>query len=374
MNHSDILKKNAMDSFQAQVESYLLGKIEVGVWPVGSKVPSERELAEALGVSRTTVRNAFLALTSRGIFERAIGQGTFVRRGVESKAVPGEYKGTLGYVVCKERGSRRPLSSEAFYFDVFSGIEEETSRSGRHTLFTYLDDFDGEELDAFESFAAKVDGIVVEEGRNGEFFRRLRSYGIPAVLLAPTTAAEGFDLVTMDLAAGVEKAVRAMRGKGHRRIAVVNGPLGIDTARLRYEAWRAAMAASGAEPEERLVAGGSGWTAEDGYAAVRSLMERSPDLTAIFCANDLLAIGALSALAELGIAVGPDVSVVGFDDTELARHSAPPLTTMRIHSRDMARTAARRLLERIEKPDQPAVKIEFPIDLVERKSLMEVRS
>ena len=88
----------------------------------------------------------------------------------------------------------------------------------------------------------------------------------------------------------------------------------------------------------------------------------------MFCANDLLAVGALSALAEAGRRVPEEISVVGFDDTELARHCAPPLTTMRIHSRDMARSAARRLLERVENASLPAVRIEFPIDLVIRKS------
>ena len=97
-------------------------------------------------------------------------------------------------------------------------------------------------------------------------------------------------------------------------------------------------------------------------------MARCPDLTAVFCANDLLAIGALSALAKLGRKVPADVSVVGFDDSEWARHSAPPLTTMKIHSRTMARAAVRRVLERIETPDLPPVVVEFPIDLIPRES------
>ena len=102
------------------------------------------------------------------------------------------------------------------------------------------------------------------------------------------------------------------------------------------------------------------------------LLERNHRLTAVFCANDLLAIGALSALSERALSVPDDVSVIGFDDSELARHASPPLTTMRIHSRDMARAAARRLLERIENGSLPPVRIEFPIDLVVRKSCKEV--
>jgi len=199
------------------------------------------------------------------------------------------------------------------------------------------------------------------------------SSGVPAVLLAPTAQHEGMDLVTMDLAAGVSRAVGYLRELGHTRIAAINGPLRLESARVRAQAWREAMQLSGAEPGESLADGDQGWSAEAGHASMLRLLDRNPDLTAVFCANDLLAIGALSALAERSVRVPEDVSVIGFDDTELARHALPPLTTMRIHSRDMARSAARRLLERMENASMPPVRIEFPIDLVIRKSCKEVQ-
>jgi DNA-binding LacI/PurR family transcriptional regulator len=266
--------------------------------------------------------------------------------------------------------TRKPISTEIFYFDVFLGIEEETSRSGRHTLFSYLDDFDAGELEAFHAFLGKVDGVIVEEARNRKLLEILANSGMPAVLFAPTEPFPGLDLVTMDLASAVRGAVVYLQGLGHERIAIVNGPLRLDSARVRFQAWRDGM---GAFADERLVDGGDDWSAEEGYAAMNRIIDRCPDLTAAFCANDLLAIGALSALSERSIRVPDDVSVIGLDDSELARHSSPPLTTMRIHSRDMARTAARRLLERLENRSAPAVRIEFPIDLVVRRSCQEVK-
>jgi DNA-binding LacI/PurR family transcriptional regulator len=369
---SQTIRKNTKDSMQAQVESFLLNRIESDVWKVGARIPSERELAVELDVSRTTVRNAVLALTARGLFERSVGQGTFVRRTPGPKAPTRTSTGTLGYVVCKEKSERRPIAAEAFYFDVFLGLEEETARSGRHTLFTYLDDYDSEELEIFRSFLAKVDGVIVEEARNPVFLETARASGVPTVLLAPTATIEGLDLVTMDLAAGAKRAVRYLRELGHERIAIVNGPLRLESARTRFLAWKEAMAETGAPVDESFVDGDEGWSAEAGYAAMGRLLGRRPELTAVFCANDLLAIGALSALTERSRRVPDDVSVIGFDDTELARHSSPPLTTMRIHSRDMARSAARRLLERVESTGLPPVRIEFPIDLVTRKSCKEV--
>jgi len=370
----ETIQKNARDSMQAQVESFLLSRIGSDAWPVGAKIPSERELAVELDVSRTTVRNAVLALTARGLFERSVGQGTFVKRKQGPKAGPRITTGTLGYVVCKEKSERKPIASEAFYFDVFLGIEEETARSGRHTLFSYLDDYDPEEREAFRAFLEKVDGVIIEEARNRDLLELVKASGVSTVLLAPTASIEGLDLVTMDLAAGGRAAVRHLQELGHTRIAVVNGPLRLESARVRFLAWKEAVAETGGVPDERLVDGDEGWSAEAGYAAMNRLIARCPDLTAVFCANDLLAIGALSALSEKARRVPDDVSVIGFDDSELARHASPPLTTMRIHSRDMARTAGRRLLERVENGSLPPVRIEFPINLVIRKSCKEVKA
>lgn len=368
-----IIQRNVLESMQTQVETFIRTRIGSGEWGLGAKIPSERDLALKLEVSRTTVRNAVQALWAQGLFERRIGQGTFVRSipaaaRVETRA----RRGNLGYVVCKERALRKPLSMEAFYFDVFSGIEEETVKSGRHLLFTYLDDQSPEEIASLEGFADKVDGLVMEEVRNPAVLAKVVAWGIPTVLVAPTTAEPKLDLVTMDLAQGARKAVDHLRSLGHRSIGIINGPLRFESARVRFSGWKDALRTAGIEPESRLVDGDQGWTAEAGFQAMERLLARCPDLTAVFCANDLLAIGALSALARGGRRCPGDISVVGFDDTELARHSVPPLTTMKIHSQSMARAATRRVLDRIETPDLPPVVMEFPIDLVPRESCREI--
>jgi LacI family transcriptional regulator len=359
---------------QTQVENFILDKIESNEWPVASKIPSERELSTKLQVSRTTVRNAIQELTMRGLFDRRIGQGTFVsHRMSERPPSDASRKGTFGYVVCKQRAVRKPISSEAFYFDVFAGIEEESVKSGRHMLFSYLDEGSAEEVSAFMGFLEKVDGVVIEEARDPTFLDLVVRSGIPAALLGPTATHERLDCVTMDIGAGVRKAIRFLRGLGHERIGIVNGPLDLESARVRYAAWKDEVRAAGCSADENLACGGEGWSAEAGYEAMDSLLLRRPDITAVFCANDLLAIGALSALTKRGLRVPEDVSVIGFDDTELARHSSPPLSTMRIYSRDMARSAVRRVLERIEDGSLPPIKLEYPIELIVRESCKEVK-
>ena len=101
---------------------------------------------------------------------------------------------------------RKPISAEAFYFDIFAGVEEEAVRSGRHLLFSYLDDWDREEIETFNKFLEKVDGLVIEEARNPEFLDMIVSSRIPAVLIAPTATHAKLDIAYMDIAGGVQKA------------------------------------------------------------------------------------------------------------------------------------------------------------------------
>jgi len=365
----EFIKKNVLESMQAQVETLIRSKVRSGEWGPGRKIPSEREMAELLDVSRTTVRNALQALTQQGLFERRIGQGTFVRAADRAAPPVGPSgQGTLGFVVCKDRALRKPLASESFYFDVFTGIEEETVRSGRHLLFTYLDESNPAERAAFSGFLDKVDGLVLEECRRPDLLQELAERRLPVVLLAPTLAHPRYDLVTADFRRGARQAVEHLLALGHRRIAVVNGPLDQESARLRYGGWQDALQAAGVEGPDRLVSGNLGWSAEAGARAMEGLLDQHPAPTAVFCANDLLAIGAVSALGRRGLRIPQDVSVVGFDDTEWSRHAVPPLTTMRLHAQPMARAAIRKLIERLEFPESPPVTVEFPIDLVDRES------
>jgi LacI family transcriptional regulator len=130
---------------------------------------------------------------------------------------------------------------------------------------------------------------------------------------------------------------------------------------------------TGSVPEE-LAASNAGWTAEAGHRGMKELLEKSSRPTAVVCANDLIAVGALSAAVEAKLTVPDDISIIGFDDSEMAELSSPPLTTMKLYSRQMAHTAAKRLIERLEDATIPAIITEFPIDLIIRKSCREVKN
>ena len=146
---------------------------------------------------------------------------------------------------------------------------------------------------------------------------------------------------------------RHLIARGHRRIAMVCGPQRNYDAAERLRGYHTALAESGIEHEASLVVRGD-FSELSGYGAVSQLLELEPRPTAIFAANDSMAIGALSALREAGLRVPDDVAVAGFDDIPLARYMNPPLSTVHVDISQLGERAAALLLTSLKKGQSPA--------------------
>ncbi|MEV6765016.1 LacI family DNA-binding transcriptional regulator [Streptomyces sp. NPDC051105] len=214
-----------------------------------------------------------------------------------------------------------------------------------------------------------VDGIVIsepidEEGDGGAVPTDVRVpvlvLGAPVATTAPGTVAAG---VGADLLA--RAATEHLLDLGHRTVHHLAGPQRWYAARDRLRGWREALAARGCD-EPSVVEGD--WSAASGYAAGRELAA-DPGVTAVFAANDDMAIGLIRALTEAGRTVPDDVSVVGFDDIPVAAFVTPPLTTVRQPFDAVAREGLRLLVHAIEKPgaDLPPAN-DPPVELVLRAS------
>ncbi|MFJ9097291.1 LacI family DNA-binding transcriptional regulator [Streptomyces sp. NPDC102405] len=212
-----------------------------------------------------------------------------------------------------------------------------------------------------------VDGIVISEpiddGHGDDLSARV---DVPVLVLGapplsvPRTLAGG---VGADLMA--RRATEHLLELGHDTVHHLAGPWRWYAARDRLEGWRSTLAAHG-RTVPRVVEGD--WSAASGYTAGRELA-RDHDMTAVFAANDDMAIGLVRALAEAGRRVPEDVSVVGFDDIPVAAYVTPPLTTMRQPFDTVAQEGLKRLVHSIENPDAPPLSaVEPPVDLVVRAS------
>ncbi|OAH14510.1 LacI family DNA-binding transcriptional regulator [Streptomyces jeddahensis] len=214
-----------------------------------------------------------------------------------------------------------------------------------------------------------VDGIVISEpidegGDEGEVSARV---DVPVLVLSAPPPFTAPRVLTAGGCADVmaRAATEHLLDLEHLTVHHLAGPQPWYAARDRLDGWRAALAGRG-RPEPPVVAGD--WSAASGYAAGRELAS-DPDVTAVFAANDDMAIGLIRALTEAGLRVPEDVSVVGFDDTPVAAYVTPPLTTVRQPFDAVAQDGLKRLVHAIENPQaDPLVASDPSVDLVVRAS------
>ncbi|WP_292696338.1 LacI family DNA-binding transcriptional regulator [Mesorhizobium sp.] len=194
---------------------------------------------------------------------------------------------------------------------------------------------------------------------------------IPVILLNCYTADYAFPAVVPSEIAGGQSSTRHLISHGHRRIATITGEPWMQAAQDRLKGYRRALATADIPFDPELVVEGD-WSASAGYAATVKLLALRDKPTAIFCQNDRTAIGCYEALKEAGLHIPGDISVVGYDDEEIARHLFPPLTTSILPHMAMGQWA----IEQLEAPAAPGrgrypiTKLECP--LVERESVRGV--
>jgi LacI family transcriptional regulator len=265
-----------------------------------------------------------------------------------------------------------PDITNPFYAELVAGVHELTLERG-YTMLLCTTDFDPEQeerylrlLRAKHVDGALVDGLVLPPERIARFVED----GFPIVCLDRDVDSPAVPLVQVDNRTGARIATEHLLSLGHRRIAHITGaPARISEERLL--GYQAALADAGIAPDSSLVAMGS-FTEAGGYEAMRTLMAIAQRPTAVFAANDLSAIGALSAVSAAGRSVPGDVSLVGFDDVRLSRYTSPPLTTIRQPAGKIARRATELLLGMIAGRPPRKLRHPFAPELVVRDSTASV--
>jgi DNA-binding LacI/PurR family transcriptional regulator len=190
---------------------------------------------------------------------------------------------------------------------------------------------------------------------------------VPAVAVSSHSPAPGVTNIVLDHDLAARLALEHLRGLGHERIAFMQGAPGITDARYRWKSILTVAAEMGIEiaPERCMQLQEASQTPEAGHMVMRELLEKRGDFTAVFCFNDISAIGAVRAICDAGLRVPQDISVVGFDDIITAAFSQPSLTTVKQPLRQMGLKAAQVLLERIAQPEQ-----EWPPEIVMEPELV----
>lgn len=310
--------------------------------------PTLEQVAARAGVGRGTVSRVIngsdqVSEQARAAVERAIAELGYVPNRAARALAAGSADAVA--LVIPEPETR--LFSEPYFSDVVRGVSAELAETDKQLLLTLIRTPRERERLAGYLSADRVDGVLLVSVHEGDPLpEMLEAMGLPAVLNGRRAASEAVPYVDSDNTGGARAAVEHLLGRGRRSIATITGPSDMYAAECRLEGYRQALNAAGRAYEPALTATGD-FTEEGGRRAMRELLEHRPSLDAVFAASDVMAAGALQVLRGAGRAVPEDVAVVGFEDSPVARHTDPALTSVRQPTEEMGRAMVRVLLEEI---------------------------
>jgi LacI family transcriptional regulator len=236
---------------------------------------------------------------------------------------------------------------------IVQGLEAELRRNGYMSLMVQPPEDPGERRAVILALANRhVSGLLILAAESDDpMLQAIVERSLPAVLVNRGFGERRFSSVVNDDRESVRLVLEHLAGLGHTRIAHISGPLASSTGRARRDAFLDLAADFGIQ--RPIVVEAAAFTRPAGAAAARELWRRSSKPTAIFAANDLIALGALGVLREAGVRVPQDVSIVGHNDMPFLDLIDPPLTTVRVAVDQMSRQSAQLLLELMREPHEP---------------------
>jgi LacI family transcriptional regulator len=273
-------------------------------------------------------------------------------------------------------GVLAPDLSEGYFTRVMSGVVQELTEA-RYFYFTACHDWKRELIEKYPRMLVEraVDGFLLLNTPADHI-----AVPVPVVALSAHSAVENVTNIVLDHHLAVQQALSHLYELGHRRIAIMRGPRAIPDSEFRWESIQKVARELNLklDPAQVIRIDSAAWSMktgyhpmapEIGYKPMQALLEKTRDFTAIFCFNDIAAIGAIRALKDAGLSVPRDVSVVGFDDILSAAYYSPSLTTVRQPLAEMGKRGAQVLLERIanKEKDYPSEIVMAP-ELVIRES------
>jgi GntR family transcriptional regulator of arabinose operon len=361
-------------SLHVQLHNALRQLILSGRWPPGSRMPSESQLCNHLQISRSTVRLALQNAEVEGLIERIPGRGTFVA----DTTIPQQR--FIAFVT-----SRFDHQSDQL---LLSGAENMAKATGYRVIFCNTDDIH-EEVNLLQNLADEnIAGVLLWPSSSssplyGPVIQYYQQKKIPVVFMDRLIDEVDYDCVTSDNYQGTCALMDHLIELGHQNIVFLSHRnMNLLPVKERYRGYRETMETAGLCPQAPWLIGHSDReiSAEEAFAAfqnsddrlvrqIMTLLSAASDCpTAIFAVNDHVALITLGVMKHLKLHVPDDISIVGFDDTDISIYSAVPLTTIAQDTYTIGMRAAQRLLERIEGDTGPTTYATIPTQLRIRMS------
>ena len=256
-----------------------------------------------------------------------------------------QHTDTIGFVV----PTHGPRFSDPFFSEILAGIGNQAAEE-KYDLLVSTHAPGGDEMEAYQRMVLerRVDGVLVVRTRHQDpRLTYLLAKKFPVVAFGQSDIDEEFPYVEVDGRTGMYDLTRHLIGLGHSRIACVSPALNLMFASRRLEGYREALESAGISYDPSLVIPGT-LTERSGHEAGNQLLASPKPPSAIMACNDLMAIGVISAARRLGLSVGQNLAVTGFDDVPLAEHVHPPLTTVRQPIYEIGKRSCAMLIELLQ--------------------------
>lgn len=256
-----------------------------------------------------------------------------------------------------------------FFGIMLSNIESELRAHGKHVIITAGHSDEEKEKDAISFLASRqCDALILHVYAVGnDYLLQLLKGSVPFVLIGRDIPEMAKDCVTIDNEQGEYLATRSLIELGHTELACIAGPLWKSDGKARMAGFRRALAEFGLPFDENRVAEGN-YEEASGRQAMRELLGRKASFTALVCANDEMAAGAIAVARDNGLTLPEDLSVIGFDNVFFTRYMHPALSTVNYPIHEMGRMAARCVLRDVYGFEDLAIRNRFEPELVSRAS------
>ena len=259
--------------------------------------------------------------------------------------------------------------SNPYFSEVSRGVLEATQEQDYDVFLCNTDFPDTIERAVHSLIDHNIDGaIIYPTWDNLEWIQQFANQDLPIVLVnADLEPRPGLAIVLTDIQEGARLAVNHLYHRGHHKIGMIAGAVAPLDKIKRVLGYREALKANGLPFEEDLLIMGPP-NIEHGFTASKKLLTTQPEITALFCYNDLIAFGALRGCAELGVRVPAECAIIGYDNIQFCAFVNPPLTSIHVDKYEIGKQAANCLLAMLKEPSKVIPQIRVDVNLIERGS------
>ncbi|MFA6541651.1 MAG: LacI family DNA-binding transcriptional regulator [Bacteroidota bacterium] len=336
-----------------------------------NRKPSIKDVAKKAGLSLSTVslvinNKSRVSKETRDKVKKIVSELNYHPQR-SGRFLASKLSGNIGFILTEEHFSK----SEPFYTRIFLGTEFEARKSNYYVLLTTVN-FNVKETEEIPRFLleSNVDGVIIAGKIGSSWIDYIRERNLPLLLVDFEKLDKGVSSVLIDNFEGAKLAVTHLAKGGHKKIGFIGGDIEHPSIRERYAGFRHTVNSLNlslsdnyiciTEPETQIV---------NGYRAAKKIFQNKSNVpSAIFAANDAMAVGCIRFLKESGIRIPEDVAIIGFDNVEMGFLSEPRLTTINVHREEIGSIAVKRMVEMIKEKTDVKTKTITNVELVVRES------